>query len=166
MAIDYSQPSYKEMFANYGLTALAAQALEKTVFLLLAAIECLETGKVEKNELYEVFDKHDRKTLGQLINTVRSKVAFPQDLENALNCALEKRNYVMHHFFLKDFDTRPLAVSPEKLSEQLRPIRDLFDDVRNRVDGILETIQNQLQVPRTAFDEKARQLLTSYESSN
>ena len=61
MPIDYSQPGYKEMFANYGLTALAAQAMEKTLFILLAAVECLETRKVSKSDLYKVFDRHDRK---------------------------------------------------------------------------------------------------------
>jgi hypothetical protein len=166
MPIDYSQPGYKEMFANYGLTALSAQALEKTVFLLLAAVECLKAGKVEKNELYEVLDKHDRKTLGRLIKDVRAKVEFPQNLESDLNRALKRRNYVIHDFFLKDFDIRRMAGSPEKLSEELRPIRDLFDDVQNRVDKILETIQKQLEVPRTKLDEKARQLLKNYRSSN
>ena len=34
MPIDYSDPGYQAMFANYGLTALAAQALEKTLLLL------------------------------------------------------------------------------------------------------------------------------------
>lgn len=78
MLIDYSQHGYKEMFANYGLTALAAQGMEKILFILLAAVECLETRKVSKNDLYKVFDKHDRRTLGQIINTLRKKVAFPQ----------------------------------------------------------------------------------------
>jgi hypothetical protein len=166
MPIDYSQPGYKEMFANYGLTALSAQALEKTVLLLLAAVNCFEAGKVGKNELYDVLDKHDRKTLGRLIKAVSTKVAFPLDLENDLSNALEKRNYVMHKFFLKDFEIRRIAESPEKLSEELRPIRDLFDNVQSRVDGILETIQKQLEVPKAALDSKARELLKKYQSPN
>lgn len=49
MAIDYSRPGYEEMFASYGRTALAAQALEKTVLVLLAGVECLEASKVSKD---------------------------------------------------------------------------------------------------------------------
>ena len=166
MPIDIQQPGYKEMFANYGLTALAAQALEKTLFLLLAAVECLETGKVEKTELHEVFDQHNRKPMSRLIEALRTKVAFPQDLEDDLNRALGKRNYVMHDFFLSGFDIGRLAGSPEKLSEELRPMRDLFDNVQSGVDAILETIQKQFGVPRTKLDQQARQLLKSYQSSN
>jgi len=148
MTIDYSQPGYKDMFANYGLTALAAQTLEKTLVLLLAAVECLEAGRIEKNDLYNVFGRHDHKTLGRLINVLRTKVDFPQDLENDLTLALEKRNYAMHDFFLNRFAILRLTGSPEKMSEELRPFRDLFDNVQNRVDATLVIIQKQIGVPR------------------
>ena len=166
MAIDYSKPGYKEMFANHGLTALAVQALEKTLFLLLAAVECLEAGRVEKNDLYEVFGRNDRKSLGRLINALRTKVAFPQDLESDLTRALEKRNYVMHDFFLNRFDILRLAGSPERMSEELRPIRDLIDNVQNRVDAILGIIQKQFGVSSAKLDQQAKHLVKSYQSSN
>jgi hypothetical protein len=63
MPIDYSGPGYQAMFANYGLTALAAQALEKTLLLLLGAVNCLGVGKVSRGDLYEVLDKHNRVVL-------------------------------------------------------------------------------------------------------
>lgn len=166
MPIDYSQPGYKEMLANFGLTALAAQSLEKTLLLLLAAVECLEAGKVEKDEIHEVLDKHHPKPMKRLINALRTKVAFPQDLEDDLERALQRRNYVMHDFFLDGFDIQRLARSPEKMSEELRPMRDLFDNVQSRIDAILEIIQKQFGVPRTKLDQHARQLLKSYQSSN
>lgn len=162
MPIDYSQPGYKEMFANYGLTALSAQALEKIVLLLLAGIECLEAGRVEKNELYKVLDKNDRKTLGQLIKVARTKVEFPQELEDNLNLALKKRNYLMHNFFLNGFDVCRIKGVPDKLSEELLPIRDLFDSVQNKVDEIIDVIQKQLEVPRVKRNDKAGKLLKIY----
>lgn len=44
MPIDYSQPGYKEMFANYCLTAIEALSLEKSLLLLTAAIDNLGNG--------------------------------------------------------------------------------------------------------------------------
>lgn len=166
MALNYTQPGYKEMFANYGLTAFAAQSLEKTLLLVLAAIECLEAGKIEKNDLHEVFVEHDHKSLGQLISALRKKVAFPQDLESDLVQALKKRNYVMHDFFLNRFNILRLTESPERMSEELRPVRDLFDDVRSRIDTILGIIQKQFGVSSVKLDQQARQLLKSYQSSS
>jgi hypothetical protein len=147
MPIDYSQPGYKEMLANYGLTALAAQAMEKTLFLLLAAVECLDARKVSKSDLYKVFDRHDRKALGRLIKALRGKVPFTQNLDDDLNHALDKRNYVVHNFFLDRWDVQHLVRPPEQMSEELRPIRDLFDDVQGRINDILEIVQKQFGVP-------------------
>lgn len=164
MAIDYSRPGYKEMFANFGLAALAAQALEKTVLLLLAGIECLDASKVSKDDLHAILDKHDRKTLGQLMTALRQKVDFPKDLESDLYCALEKRNYVMHEFFLVKLDFIRLAESPEILNAELRPIRDLFVDVQGRIDLILEIVQKQIGVPGMILDQQAKQLFKRYKS--
>jgi hypothetical protein len=47
MPFDYSRRGYKEMFANYGLTALAAQCLEKTVLILFITVECIEKKKIQ-----------------------------------------------------------------------------------------------------------------------
>ncbi len=166
MAIDYSRPGYKEMFASYGRTALAAQALEKTVLVLLAGVECLEASKVSKDDLHEVLDKHNRETLGRLIKVLRKKVDFPQELESDLQRALEKRNYVMHDFFLVKWDLHRLAGSPETMSEELCPIWDLFNDVQERVDSILEIVQKQIMVSGEKLDQEAKQLLKRYRLSN
>lgn len=165
MPIDYSQPGYKEMFANYGLTAFGAQAMEKTLFLLLAAVECLEARKVSKSELYKVFDRHDRKTLGRLIDALRKKIPIAQNLDDDLNHALDKRNYVVHNFFLDRWDNQRL-ITPEQMSEELRPIRDLFDDVKNRIDDILGIVQRQFEVPNAKLDQQAKKMLKIYQSSN
>lgn len=53
MPIDYSQPGYKEMFANYGLTAIAALSLEKALLLLVAAIDNLGNGNLPKEKLFQ-----------------------------------------------------------------------------------------------------------------
>lgn len=162
MPLDYSRPGYMEMFANYGLTALSAQALEKTLLLLFASIECLDLGQVSGDNLHAVLDKHNRNTLGNLISALRRKVDFPEDLEVDLISALKKRNFVMHEFFIGKFDLMRLAGSPMTLSAELRPMRDLFDRVRERIDVILEVIEKQVGVSGEILDPQAMLLLKKY----
>jgi hypothetical protein len=49
--LDYSRPEFKTMFANYGLTAIAAVSLEKSIILLIAAIDNL----CVKGDVVEIF---------------------------------------------------------------------------------------------------------------
>jgi hypothetical protein len=72
----------------------------------------------------------------------------------------------MHNFFLDRFDILRLAGPPEKMSEELRPIRDLRDDVQNRIDEILGIVQRQFGVPEAKLDQQAREMLKIYQSSN
>ena len=153
------------MFANYGLTALAAQALEKSLLLLIAAIECLETGQTERDALYDVFGRHNRKPLGRLIAVLREKVTLPQDLESDLGQALGERNHVMHNFFLNGFEVSDLERSVEKMSEELRPIRDHLNAVSSRIDAMVGVVQERFEVTREKLDRQARQLLENYQAS-
>lgn len=72
----------------------------------------------------------------------------------------------MHDFFLVKWDLHRLAGSPETMSEELRPIWDLFNDVQERVDSILEIVQKQIMVSGEKLDQEAKQLLKRYRLSN
>jgi len=72
----------------------------------------------------------------------------------------------MHNFFLDKFDVLRLAGEPEKLSEELRPIHDLFSDVQDRADSILQILQKQFGISPASIDREAKQLLKNYQSSD
>ena len=79
---------------------------------------------------------------------------------------LEQRHYVMHHFFLDRFDVLRLTGSPEKMSQELRPIWELLNNVQDRADAVLEIVQKQFEVLRTQIDQEAKQVLRTYQSSH
>ena len=79
---------------------------------------------------------------------------------------LERRNYVMHHFFLDRFDVLRLTGSPEKMSQELRPIWELLNNVQDRADAVLEIVQKPYGVSRVQIDQEAKQVLKTYQSSH
>jgi len=88
------------VFACFGSAAQHAQLFE------LALTEFLqEYNKVSKraisSEDFELFDqKLQKKTMGALLNEFSKYVTIKdQNVTKLLDLALEKRNYLMHHFF-------------------------------------------------------------------
>jgi hypothetical protein len=87
MPIDYSQPGYKEMFANYGLTAIAALALEKSHLLLTVAIDNLGNESLPKKMLHEYLESSQnekpmkKKEMGKLIKEVKTRLYISASLE-------------------------------------------------------------------------------------
>jgi hypothetical protein len=79
---------------------------------------------------------------------------------------LEQRHYVIHHFFLDRFDVLRLTGSPEKMSQELRPIWELLNNVQDRADAVLEIVQKQFGVSRVQIDQEAKQVLRTYQSSH
>jgi hypothetical protein len=77
---------------------------------------------------------------------------------------LEQRSYVMHYFFLDRFDVLRLTGSPETMSQELRPIWELLNNVQDRADAVLEIVQKQFEVLRTQIDQEAKQVLRIYQS--
>jgi hypothetical protein len=137
--IDFSQPGYKEMFANYGLTAMAAIGLEKTIWLLITAVDNLGSGKVSDiQEIQKQLEQHKCKPLGPLIKALHKRLEVNIELSNDLKNARKKRNFIIHHFFTERIDN--LNNKPNELSNELRPIRDFFPDTTSKIDALLGKI--------------------------
>jgi hypothetical protein len=157
--IDYSRPEFKTMFANYGLTAMAAISLEKTILLLIAAIDSIGKGYQSEKDLHANLQKHIKKTLGQLVEELKKRIIISSELEDVLKQARQHRNKTIHHFFFINYDTLILPNGPTLLSDKLKPIRDLFAEIQNKIDQILELISKELSKPLNEISPEVKKLL-------
>ena len=165
MPIDYSQPGYMEMFANYGLTAIAALSLEKSLMLLVAAIDNLGNGNLPKERLHEYLENSEsnkpmkRRTMGNLIGEMNRRITIPSSLEADLEKANAWRDYVIHHFFMDEYETLVLPTGPIVLSNKLRPLRDFFLAIQAEVDKLLLVFYKELRKPKSEIDQDVRRML-------
>lgn len=97
-------PDQIELYAAYGLAAEAAQVLEVdagNVALLFVAF-WMGTDQIddEKRALFSSLE-HDvnRRTLGDLLRHIKSSIRFDETIIKVVDEAVEKRNYLTHHFF-------------------------------------------------------------------
>ncbi|MDP1947236.1 MAG: hypothetical protein Q8L77_07020 [Nitrospirota bacterium] len=165
MPIDYSQSGYKEMFANYGLTVIAALSLEKSLLLLTSAIGNLSNGSLPKEKLHEYLESSQskppmkKKTMGSLVNEVKMRINIPASLETDLEKAKEMRNHIIHHFFMDEYETLSLETGAIVLSNKLRPVRDFFLVVQSEVDRLLLVFCSELRKPKNEIGQEVRRML-------
>ncbi len=165
MPIDYSQPGYKEMFANYGLTAVAALSLEKSLLLLTGAIDNLGNGNLPKEMLQGYLEiprnnpMQQKKTMGKLVDEVNRRINLPPSLEANLKKAVTDRNHVIHHFFMDEYEIMILPNGPTILSNKLRPIRDFFAAVHSEIDELLGLVIAELRKPKNEISPNIRNML-------
>lgn len=147
------------MFANYGLTAIAALGLEKALLLLMAAIDNLGKGHSPKEMLHEYLKGHQKLPMGALIKEVRKRINIPPSLEANLDKALTDRNRIIHHFFVDEYETMILPDGPTILSDKLRPLRDFFAAVHSEVDELVGLVSAELSKPKNEISHNVRKML-------
>jgi hypothetical protein len=93
-----------ELYAVFGMAAEKAQVLEVAAGNVALSYLMLFRGtdniSAEETEMFRsLVDDLNRKTLGRLLTSIKSMGNFDESILRAVDDALERRNYLMHHFF-------------------------------------------------------------------
>src|SRR4051812_39178479 len=100
---DYSDP--KEPYSFFGLAAYYAQCFEQSLILLLVSDTLLNDElRMKFGSMDELFWSMDKNTMGMSINRILKRLSVEPEIATMLKDVLEKRNYLMHHFFPENID--------------------------------------------------------------
>ena len=94
--------SRAEVYAKFGLTAEAAQLFETELGTILLAREGEERGwhlKANPKEAAEFYEQLNRRTLGQILATLREYIDLDEQVTQSFEIALKARNRLNHGFF-------------------------------------------------------------------
>jgi len=117
----------EEFFYELGLTVFQAQALEDILITLFATLHVSEETAHEA--IRNLMDIKYKQSLGKIIKDVSKKVVIPQEILAELEEALEKRNWVVHHFF-REFGMAALSLEAQDMAiVKLKECRELFDNL-------------------------------------
>jgi hypothetical protein len=145
---------YKEVYAFFGLCAFYAQVLEQGLINLTVALHIRGLTQITPEDVFQSFDRMERKTFGQLISDVRKKIDVPGEIEEALSMALEDRNYLMHRFFPKhhiDFGSNP---GRHEMIDELRTLTLRFQTTDRQVETTTLRLWNRLGITQTMLESE------------
>lgn len=161
--VDIHEPEYddpKEPYAFFGLAAYYAQCFEKSFVLLITTAEAIQaSGVIQKKRLSldEMFSKFDRETLGRLIQHASKLTKFDPDLAQNFLDLLQKRNYLMHHFFYKNSFHMITYVGRRKILDELRLLAQAFQKADRALRKIYEPLWRRIgmtdEMMQKAYDE-------------
>lgn len=138
--MDYDEEQTRDVYAHYGAAMYLAQTLEHGIVNALVILRLPEKDKCTRQDIDEFIEGRFQKTLGALLKHLKSGVELPPDLESTLTEALNRRNYLVHHYF--------------------REMAECFVTRSGRC-HMLQELQNDQQLFEVA-DEKLRKALTPF----
>jgi hypothetical protein len=90
------------VFACFGSVAQHAQMFEEALGNFLLAYNNVRPEKMSAQELEELTQNMQGRTMGQLLYELKSRVTFNAgDYRERMEAALKARNYLMHKWFLE-----------------------------------------------------------------
>ncbi len=132
----------REVYAYYGLTMYHIQCLERTLAMLDATVYNSNADHITKSQFDSILERNFKKTLGQLIFTIKKAVDLPDNFEKKLSDALEERNFIAHHYFwaraMKFSHTR----GQEEMIAELSRLSVYFQNMDNELDLVLRKWMN------------------------
>ena len=128
------------------------QVIEKGVLNWLVALKIAERG-VPTQGMPELWGHLEKSTLGRLLKMVRDQVEVSPDMDEKLEAALDRRNYLAHHFF---FSECSLSMGSEdgrrSMIEELQGLIRQFKSADELVDAVSLPLWEKLGVTQAMID--------------
>lgn len=90
----------KPILLEFAKAVYICQCFESSLCLLLA--QMAHEKNPEEGAFTASWDFHSRKTLGQLLHSLRQQIEVPAELDEYLGVGIEKRNEIIHGFLTKN----------------------------------------------------------------
>jgi hypothetical protein len=95
-------PTLDDVYLKFGFTSEAAQLLETELGTLLLVIGAIEKDLVDnpgKQEASDLYNKINKKTLGQILGGLQRSTLSVDHIDELLSKALKERNRLAHSFY-------------------------------------------------------------------
>lgn len=138
MSIDSESSQIKEVYAQFGLVMYQVQCFERTLAILLVTAYAPDLQEITRSQYEELLGRYFQRTLGNLINQLREFITVSRYLEITLSRALQKRNWLVHHYFWERAITFLREDGRESVIKELRKIGEFFEDMDLRLTTIVK----------------------------
>lgn len=134
-------PDLYKLYAEYGIAAEKAQVLETEAgnVCLFSVVFFVGTDDIneEKKEFFkQLVQDVNRRTLGNLLKQIQKIVNFDPEIIELVDGALEKRNYLTHHFFRKHNFAINSEKGRSKMTTELKEIQAHLDKAHASLSSI------------------------------
>jgi len=140
----------KEVYAHFGLAIYLAQVLEYALGFALVYLELIPQQEKRKftreqwiKEYDSFIDRHFEKTLGRMLQNLKSVTSISKDLELLLCEALTKRNCLAHDYFRNHAIDFMNEEGRNRMIQELQEAQSLFKEADNALEVAFRPVREK-----------------------
>lgn len=150
--MDYDDEQTRDVYAHYGVAMYYAQTLEHGIVNALVILRLLEKDRYTRQNIDDFMEGRFEKTLGALLKHLKSEIALPTDLESTLTEALNRRNYLAHHYFRENARSFVTQNGRAQMLQELQIDQQLFERADEQLGKALTPIRVKHGVTDSVYE--------------
>ena len=135
--------STKEVFTYFGLASYWGQLLEKGYLQLSVSLSILREESPSREDHDRLRTKFEKYTLGKLLVSAKKITTLPDELEQFSLESLDKRNYLIHHFYWKHAEDILSNKGRKLMIDELINLTNLFRQTDHLVNDLIMILLKQ-----------------------
>ncbi len=135
---DRAEEELSEVYVRYGIAASLGQNLESLAISLLKLSARVQSPDLTDDHMEALDSDLARRPFGPLLEQIGREVGLEESDHQVLLLGLERRNYLVHRFFLKNAE---LMYSPSGRASCIAELRGIADTLR-AAHAILDRVVN------------------------
>jgi hypothetical protein len=154
------EEQHRDVYARFGAAYARSSAFERNLTNVLL-LEARTAGRAPDAADLDRLERELQKkkaTLGTLIRAVKGAVALPDLTRRIVDLALDRRNYLAHHFFQENAFEFATQSGCEGMMKQLLEIEAVILAADRKVDEIGMEFAGRLGMTREAIERGAEEL--------
>lgn len=156
--MDSESGQIKSAYATFGLAFYYAQCVERQLSILLATKYGPGITDLTSEQYDKLLDKLFDKTFGGLVKHLRETVGIPEEFEVTLAEAVDKRNWLAHHYFWERAGHFVTEEGRLFMVTELEKATDFFIAFEKQLDSIIKQYANQHGITERIVASEEQQL--------
>ncbi|MBC8453896.1 hypothetical protein H8D64_02465 [PVC group bacterium] len=116
--------AWTAVHSRFGFAARQGNQLETGLVMLISQTQQIKDRQLTFDDLLSFLEKNGCLSLGQLVKIFSDLFTVPKDLKDALDTAVLRRNYLMHHLYRHRASLFETPDGCEKLKSEIVSIQD------------------------------------------
>ena len=150
----------RDTYAHFGLAIFQAQILETEIVTSMVIAMFPKKDLIGRQKISAFMDQQSTYTLGKLLRELKKYASVPDELEQTLEEALKKRNWLAHDYFKERAEEFVSSAGCNLMIRELEGAQQLFRDAAHTLNISVKPIRERFGLTDEMIDrELERQMV-------